>query len=65
MPKFKIVHHRKKCIGCGVCVAVCPDNWKMQKDGKASPLTTELVALGNNEKAAQACPVKIIKIKKQ
>ena len=63
--KYKIVHLRDECIGCGSCAAVCPENWFMADDGKASPKATVLKQLGNNQIAAEACPVQIIKIVKE
>jgi ferredoxin len=61
--KIKIIHDRKNCIGCGICVTLCPENWELKKDGKASPKKTELLKIGKNQEAANACPVKVIKIK--
>ena len=29
---FKIIQDKNKCVGCGACVAVCPDNWVHQGD---------------------------------
>ena len=50
--------NKKKCIGCGSCVAVCPEVFEM-KNGKASikskaskPCIKEAIAL---------CPVNAIK----
>ena len=62
--KLKIVQDREKCIGCGACVAVCPDNWFMDDDSKASPKKTVIEKEGCNKQAAEACPVQIIKIVK-
>lgn len=61
----KIEIDRSKCIGCGSCAAVCPDNWEMADDGKSKPKKTEVKEVGCNEKAAQVCPVKCIKIIKE
>ena len=62
--KHIITHEREKCIGCGACVAACPDNWKMDDDGKASPIkkTIEEKELACNKEAESACPVNIIRI---
>ncbi len=72
MSKFKIVHDRPNCIGCGACVAVSPEDWEMNADGKsdlikakALPDTTqekELDNLGENMEAARMCPVNVIHI---
>ena len=69
----KIIHYRKKCIGCNSCVEHAPDYWKMDEDGKSTLLRGEKkdkvyileideVELDCNKCAAMDCPVKIIKI---
>jgi ferredoxin len=60
-----ITHERDKCIGCGACVAACAENWKMDDDGKTSPIKKELTAAGCNKDAADACPVEIIHLQKK
>jgi ferredoxin len=71
---ISISHHRQKCIGCGYCEEVAPYRWKMDTiDGKANLIgaikkrdffnyqsTDE--ELEDNLKAAELCPVKIIKV---
>ena len=57
----KIVHDAEKCIGCGSCAAICPDNWIMERD-KAKPKKTELEDAGCNKQAAEACPTQCIKV---
>ena len=59
---FKITQDREKCIGCGACAALCPENWEMKDDGKAYPKKTTLKEVGCNKKAADNCPVKIIQV---
>jgi ferredoxin len=73
MAKYKIVHDRPGCIGCGACVAVAPDYWEMGSDGK-SVLKNSNKAGENeerdvdekdfaaNDEAAKACPVNVIHI---
>ena len=65
MAKYKIEQDRDNCIGCGACVSACPDNWELKDDGKAAPKKTELDDLGCNQKAADVCPVQIIKVTKR
>ena len=73
MAKFKIEHFREHCIGCGACVATCPDFWEMVDDGKShlkgskkqgATEVLEINELSCNQDAADICPVEIIKIKK-
>jgi len=65
MSRYKIVHERDKCIGCGACAGICPANWSMADDGKSKPKKTELDDIGCNQEAADACPVGCIKISKK
>jgi len=69
----KIIHQRKKCIGCGACVAACPEFFEISRnDGLITLKNSKKV--GENfeleidkidciKEAAEVCPVKIIKIK--
>lgn len=69
----KVIHDRNGCIGCGACVAVCPDCWEMGDDGKSNLKGAKRGAEGEelmcddkkkecNMSAAQACPVNVIHI---
>jgi len=62
--KYKITQKREKCIGCGACQAVCPQNWVIGKDGKAKPKKTIISEKEYkcNKEAAEACPIGIITI---
>lgn len=69
MPKFKIVHDRSDCIGCGACVAVCDKFWEMGSDGKSQlkgsknkggKFELEVDDLSCNKDAADSCPVNVI-----
>ena len=33
--------NKEKCIGCGLCVAECPDGTELGEDGKAKILSQE------------------------
>lgn len=72
-----ISHQRKRCIGCNYCVELAFDQWRMsKKDGKATLLhsaekkgfyTSRIdddSVFDANKKAAEACPVNIIQVKK-
>ena len=67
----KVIQERNLCVGCGACAAICPKYWEMGGDGKAhlkeSTTTGEnhILMVENvecNTDAANACPVKCIKI---
>ncbi len=67
---------RNKCIGCNYCVELAPDQFQMsKKDGKSVLLHSQdkkgFFTIKSNDdfifedcdKAAKACPVKIISVK--
>jgi ferredoxin len=68
----KIIHEVEKCIGCGACVAVCPDFWKMGADGKShlkggkkkgKNEVLEVKDVKCNKDAENTCPVQCIHVK--
>jgi ferredoxin len=64
MAKFKIELDRDECIGCGSCAAICPDNWEVGEDGKASFKHEEIEddEFETNKEAAETCAVNAIHI---
>ncbi len=68
----KILHDRPNCIGCGLCVNVAPEFWKMADDGKSNVLGAQSLPDGTevleieekdlacNMDAAEICPVNVI-----
>ena len=67
MAKYKIIHDRENCIGCGSCIALCPESWKEGSDGKSDLIKgkkneQEINDLACNMDAAKACPVNVIHI---
>jgi ferredoxin len=71
MAKYKIVHDKNKCIGCGACASTCPDFWSIEMGGKArlkdakktgSGFELLLDNLSCNKDAAEVCPVNCIHI---
>ena len=71
-----ITQQREKCIGCNYCVEFAPDRWRMsKKDGKCTLIGAKNkrgfhtvrvsdAEFEENKKAAGACPVKIIQVKR-
>lgn len=58
---MKIKIDEEKCIGCGSCVAVCPDYFEMTDDNKArfKNGTTDAKCV---QEAVDICPVQVIEI---
>lgn len=50
------------CIGCGLCVGVCPEVFDLDGDGKAVAIEDEIAAdvLTDAKEAANQCPVEAI-----
>lgn len=72
---MKIIQEHEKCISCGSCVALCPDFWEWDEDGKARPkggkknpktrnYESEIKEFGCNKDAETSCPVQIIHVLK-
>ena len=69
---FKITQKQGDCIGCGACAAIAPNDWKLDGDKavligakKEGDLDVKVVTnVGSNEDAANACPVRCIKVEK-
>jgi len=49
------------CIGCKLCVRICPGNWKMVGN-KSQPIHREIENTGFNALAASHCPMGRIQI---
>lgn len=76
MPSPKVSHKRSKCIGCNSCITIAPQNWEMdEKEGKSRLIGSKKKGdvyvneifecdIEANQRAAQACPMKIIKVNK-
>ena len=71
---IKIVHEKEKCIGCGLCASICPEIFEISEDGRAHLKNSKKneggVELEIKEsipcinEAIDACPLKIIKLKR-
>lgn len=72
---IQITQFRNKCIGCNAGVEAAPSRWAMsRKDGKCTlvggkakkdiyTINVPDIELDENNRAAAACPVKIIQVK--
>ena len=52
--------NKDTCIGCGACVSICPNGFKMNDDGKSEPTSQEDMECA--KKAAESCPVQAISV---
>lgn len=55
---IKVDH--ETCIGCGTCVALCPDTFKLSDEGKSEVISQDDVECAKN--AAQSCPTQSISV---
>ena len=62
---MKAVVDQEGCIGCELCVNVCPSVFSMDDDGKAQAIEEDIPAEdeGEAEDARDGCPVSVIDIK--
>jgi ferredoxin len=56
MPKRPKVD-QEKCIGCGACVAICPDVFELGDDGKSHVKNPDACDKCDCQAAADSCPV--------
>ena len=61
----KVSVHSEGCISCGACVAICPNIFKFNKDGKsyAANQPKDEQELDCSKQAEAACPVNVITVK--
>ena len=74
MKTRKIIHTRKRCIGCNACVEIAPQTWVIsEEDGQSNLIGAKQkgdLFIGEifecdveaNKTAADACPMNIIKV---
>ena len=48
----------KKCIGCGLCVSLCPDVFEIDANGKAKAISQKNSSCA--KEAVDSCPVEAI-----
>ncbi len=61
---MKVLVDQDTCIGCGMCIDVCPQGFEYNSDDKSSPKSSEV---GEDIKdkiieARDVCPVDAIKV---
>lgn len=57
---MKVSVDKEKCIGCGACVGMAPDNFTFDDEGKSEVISDEVT--DETKEAKEACPVEAIKI---
>ena len=58
----RLIIDKKKCIGCGACVDMCPENFEM-KDGKSCVKGSKENDFKCAKRAEAICPTKAIQVK--
>lgn len=55
---------KEKCIGCGLCVGLCPEVFAMGEDGNAEVITERILpgAAASCRRAEEECPVEAISV---
>ena len=38
----KVIFNQEKCLGCGACCSIAPENFTFNDDGKASMISDKL-----------------------
>lgn len=56
---------REACIGCGTCVALAPNTFNLDAEGKSEVVNPVGDPEVDIKKAADACPVGAIKIEEE
>jgi len=59
----EIIIDRDKCIGCGLCVSLCPECFELDEENKSRAIKQDCQGLKLDE-VAEDCPVQAITIKK-
>jgi ferredoxin len=55
---------KEKCLGCGLCVELCPQVFAMTEDGNAEVITELILpdAVASCRQAEEQCPVGAISV---
>ncbi len=58
----KINVSEERCIGCGACVAIDPEHFEFNDNGKSSVITNENLESENLVNALESCPTSAIEM---
>lgn len=61
----KINVSEERCIGCGACVAIDPEHFEFNDEGKSSVITNENLESENLVNAIESCPTSAIEMLEQ
>lgn len=53
---------QEKCTGCGTCVALCPDVFEIDEDGKSKVKNADACDNCDCQAAADSCPEEAISL---
>ena len=53
---------KENCIGCGACVAIDPEHFEFDDDGKSSVISNENLESSNLINAIESCPTSAIEM---
>ncbi len=60
MKQIKVSQER--CIGCGACVAIDPEHFEFNEEGKSSVINQENIESENVLNAIESCPTSAIEL---
>lgn len=60
----KIIVDKNKCIGCGTCVALAPEIFEMDNEGKSIVKKNPIINEETLKLAIDSCPSQAISIEK-
>lgn len=57
---MKIIIDPDKCVGCGRCTEICPENFRLSEEGKSQAIGDTVLDCA--KKASDECPVEAIHV---